>query len=99
MLIADKLEQVFLKRKGGGYEFLLVLEDAAGARERVTYNVPPALATNEEAATRSLGRWLSARGARSASKLRVRREVGGELTDAGQLREVLLAALTEQQDE
>lgn len=89
---ADRLEQVFLKRKRGGYELLLVLESAAGARQRVTVSVPPTVATSEQAAMAYLVRWLRGRGAGLAGMLRVRREVAGELEDAPELRQALLEA-------
>ncbi len=89
---ADRLEQVFIKRQGGGFELLLVLESAAGRRERVTLQAPPTVAANERAAVAFLLRWLRGRGAGLARLVRVRREVNGELQDAPELREALLAA-------
>ena len=89
---ADRLEQGFIKRVGAGYELLLVLESAAGRRERVTITAPPAVASNERAALGYLIRWLRSNGASLARLVRVRREVGGELSDAPELRELLLGA-------
>ena len=89
---ADRLEQLFVKRKGGGYELLLVLESAAGRRERVTLTAPPAVATSERAAVEYLVRWARGRGIVLADMLRVRREAGGELTDVPELRQLLLNA-------
>lgn len=89
---ADRLEQVFLKRTGAGFELLLVLESGAGRRERVTLTAPPAVARNERAAIGYLIRWLRNRGATLAGLVRVRREAGGELVDAPELRGLLLEA-------
>lgn len=96
---ADRLEQVFIKRVGAGYELLLVLESAAGRRERVTLAAPPAVASNEKGALEFLLRWLRVRGATLARLVRVRREVGGELVDAPDLRERLLSAGLDDDDE
>lgn len=94
-LRADRLEQLFVKRAGGGFEFLLVLENAAGARERVTFTAPPTLAATEMEALRRLAAWLAARGARPATKLRVRRESAAGLEEAPELKSALLRALKE----
>lgn len=89
---ADRLEQLFVKRTGASYELLLVMESAAGARQRVTLTAPPAVATSERAATQYLVRWLRGRGATLADKVRVRRQRGDALTEAPELRQLLLDA-------
>ncbi|MFA7460568.1 MAG: hypothetical protein WCY60_06130 [Trueperaceae bacterium] len=89
---ADRLEQVFVKRAGAGYELLLVLESDAGRRERVTLSVPKSVAATDTAAVAYLVRWLRSSGAGLAAKVRVRRERSGELSDAPQLRQQLLDA-------
>ena len=53
---ADRLEQVFVKRVGAGFELLLVLESAAGRREQVTLNAPSSVAGSESAAVEYLAR-------------------------------------------
>ncbi len=90
---ADRLEQVFVKRVGAGFELLLVLESAAGRRERVTLNAPSSVAGSESAAVEYLARWLLGRGGVPARRVRVRRERGGELHDAPELLQLLLAKL------
>lgn len=92
---ANRLEQLFVKRRGGGFELLLVLESTAGRRERVTVIVPPAVGGSERAAVEYLIRWARGRGIRLADLVRVRREAGGELTDAPELRRLLLEARLE----
>lgn len=82
-----------MKRAGGGFELLMVLETAAGARQRVTVTAPPTIARDEQGAVRYLANWLTARGARSAKMLRVRVERGGQLVDDPSLKALLLAAL------
>lgn len=81
-----------MKRAGGGFELLLVLESGAGRRERVTLAVPRSVAATEDAAVSYLVRWLGRSGAGLAAKVRVRRERNGELTDAPRLRQLLLDA-------
>lgn len=88
---ADRLEQLFVRRRGGGTELLLVLESEAGARQRVTLQAPPS--ADELAAIAFLARWLDRSGAAPAPRLRVRRERGGELADAPELRSALLREL------
>ncbi len=90
---ADRLEQVFVKRAGAGFGLLLVLESGAGGRERVTLAVPPSVAASEAAAVEYLVRWLTAGGYGLASLVRVRRERGGQLADAPELRRLLLSGV------
>ncbi len=89
-LRAELLEQVFVERRGGGFELLLVLESEAGARERVTLTAPPALATDERAAVTFAIRWLLGRGGGLARLVRVRRSRAGKLEDAPELRQLVL---------
>lgn len=90
---ADRLEQLFVKRSGGGHELILVLESPAGARERVTVAVPATAASDELAAVAYLVRWMRANGARLARRVRVRRDTGEDLIDAPDLRRALLDGL------
>lgn|SRR5690554_767285 len=92
---ADRVEQVFVKRAGAGYELLIVLESAAGRRERVTVNAPASVARTERGAVEYLARWLRGRGAGPARLVRVRCERGGELKDAPELRDRLLEILAD----
>jgi hypothetical protein len=84
------LDQVFLRRRAGRFEALLVIERETGARERVTL---PLSASDVAAAVVVLGRHL----ARSAavdtlSGARLRVERGGGLVDAPELAAALAAA-------
>ena len=90
---ADRLEQLFVKRTGAGYELLLVLESGAGARERVTLTAPPSVAASEPAAGRFVVRWLNGRGYGLADLVRVRVDKGGQLRDAPELRQLILTGV------
>jgi hypothetical protein len=90
---ADRLEQLFVKRSGGGFDLLLVLESPAGARERVTVAVPATAAADELAAVAYLVRWMQLHGAGLAELVRVRRDSGHDLIDAPDLRRALLNGL------
>lgn len=87
---ADRLEQLFVKRTGAGYELLLVLESDAGARERVSLTAPPSVAATDAAAVGFVVRWLNGRGFGLAQLVRVRVEKSGQLTDAPALRQALV---------
>jgi len=86
---ARALEQVFIERKSGVYELLLVLESVAGSRERVSLPTP---ARDEAGALDYLLAYLRQNGYDLARKLRVRRNDGGGLVDAPELVERLRAA-------
>lgn len=86
---ADVLEQVFLRRQAGRATLLLVLEAPSGARTRVTIQTPEG---DEEGAMRYLARYLKREGMSLSARLRVRRERGGALSDAPELRDVLVRA-------
>lgn len=96
---ADRLEQLFVKRSGGGFDLLLVLESPAGARERVSVSVPATAATDELAAVAYLVQWMQSHGAGLAQLVRVRRDSGGDLIDAPDLRRALLDGLAERGSE
>jgi hypothetical protein len=73
------LEQVFLRRRSGRYEALLVIERESGLRERV---VVPLAEGQPEAAVTSLGRHLARSGSvDDVSETRLRVEAGGSLRD------------------
>lgn len=79
---AEALEQVFVRRGAGTYELRLVLESAAGSRERVTLSAP---AADEAAALRFLLGYLRQNGLAISKNARVRRDRGGDLHDAPEL--------------
>jgi len=79
---AESLEQVFLARKGSGFELMLVLESVSGSRERVKL---PTAAAEEGAAINFLLAYLRQNGYGLAPRLRVRRDRGGTLSDAPEL--------------
>lgn len=85
------IEQVFLTRKGGGVEALLVLEDAAGARSRERFPVSTTRDLGD--AARRVARSLAQRGVRPARKVRLRVGRGEELLDAPELLGLFLAEL------
>ncbi len=76
-------------------ELLLVLESEAGSRERVTLQPPRTVSGGDAEATATLhvARWLVRHGYSLAPRLRVRRERGGALTDAPELRDELRRAV------
>lgn len=87
---AELLEQVFIERASGAFTLLLVLESAAGSRERVTLSAP---GVDEHAAVAFLASYLRQNGLRLARQLRVRRRRAGELVDAPDLVARLQAAI------
>lgn len=90
---AEALQQLFVKRRAGRVELLLVLESPSGSRQRRTVTTP---ATDEHAAIVYLARYLAQDGSRPHPRLRVRRDVGGELVDAPALKSALLEALADE---
>ncbi len=88
---ADMVEQVFLKRQAGVYQVLLVLESAAGRRERVNLTAPSG---DERATVDFVARYLLQRGASLAARPRLRVETGDGLSDAPLLLERLVTAVT-----
>jgi hypothetical protein len=86
---ADVLEQVFVRHRAGRATLLLVLEAPSGARTRVTLPSPEG---DEEGAMRFLARYLEREGLTPSGRLRVRRERGGSLSDAPELRDALVRA-------
>ncbi len=93
---ADTVEQVFVRRRGGHTEVLLVLESPAGERLRET--LPLGGVGFEEAARRAAVE-LARRGIRPARRLRVRSERGGSLDDDAALRDVFLRAWGDDEDD
>lgn len=85
----ERLEQVFVGRRGGRVELRLVLEAASGARTRTALLAPSA---DEGEAVRWAGRALARSGdVRDVARLRLRVERGGALVDDP----VLARALTD----
>lgn len=80
---------MFVKRRAGRIELLLVLESSSGNRERRSVATP---ATDDLGAMRYLARYLAQDGSRPHPRLRVRREQGAALEDAPELKAALLAA-------
>lgn len=82
------LQQVFLRRRGGQLEALIVLENLAGATYRET--LPLATADRAEG-VRKLARQLASRGTVSeVARLRLRVEAQGALQDDAALKQLLL---------
>lgn len=86
---ADVLEQVFVRHQAGRVTLLLVLEAPSGARTRATLQAPEG---DEEGAMRFLARYLEREDLAPSARLRVRRERGGSLSDAPELRDALVRA-------
>ena len=87
---AERLEQVFVGRRGGLIELRLVLEAASGARTRTTL-LSPAAAPDE--AVRWAGRALARAGeVRDVDRVRLRVERGGALVDDASLARGLVEA-------
>lgn len=85
-----ELEQLFLRRRAGRVEVMMVFEDPSGARHRETLPLPH---TDVGEAVGALGRILARRGdVDGAPRLRVREERGGELVDRTDLRDVFRGA-------
>lgn len=91
-----ELEQLFVRRRGGRIELLLVLEDPAGGRHRERLLLPYA---EPRAAVEALGRILARRGD-VAGRLspRVREERGGTLVDRPAWAEAFLDAFDAELD-
>jgi hypothetical protein len=76
---AERLEQVFVGRRGGRVELRLVLEAASGARTRTTLLAPGG---EPAEAVRWAGRALARAGeVRDVDRVRLRVERGGALVD------------------
>lgn len=87
---AERLEQVFVGRRGGRIELRLVLEAASGARTRTTLLAPGDV---PEEAVRWAGRALARAGeVRDVGRVRLRVERGGALVDDAALARGLVAA-------
>lgn len=89
------VEQVFLERKHGGTEVLLVLEDPAGGRTREKLPLP---IRDLEQAVLQVGRRLAQRGVGAAGKVRLRVGSEGRLRDDPQLLRLFLAELAAGQE-
>lgn len=87
---AERVEQLFLRRRGGRLEVLVVAETPAGERQRETLLAPTA---EPEAAVRYAAVQLARRGLVAAPRLRLRRERGGALVDDAALRRAFLEAM------
>lgn len=92
----DRVEQVFVRRRAGRIELLMVLESPAGDRERETLQAPTGL---PEEAVRFAGTHLARRGIAASGRLRLRVERGGKLVDDARLRDVLLSTLARESGE
>ena len=87
---AERLEQVFVGRRGGRIELRLVLEAASGARTRTTLLAPGAV---PDEAVRWAGRALARAGeVRDVERVRLRVERGGTLVDDAALARGLVEA-------
>ena len=87
---AERLDQVFVGRRGGRIELRLVLESASGARTRTTLLAPGA-APDED--VRWAGRALARAGeVRDVERVRLRVERGGTLVDDAVLARGLVEA-------
>lgn len=86
----NAVEQVFLERRGGRVEVLLVLEDDAGGRSRERLPLPT---SDLSEATRWTARRLAQRGIRPARKLRLRVAGGDDLRDDEVLLDLFLTEL------
>lgn len=87
---AERLEQVFVGRRGGRIELRLVLEAASGARTRTTLLAPGAA---PDEAVRWAGRALARAGeVRDVDRVRLRVERGGDLVDDAVLARGLVEA-------
>ncbi len=86
----DRVEQLFVRRRAGRIEVLMVLESPAGGRQRETLQTPT---SSPEAAVRFTATHLSRRGIVASDRLRLRIERGGDLVDDAPLRELLVATL------
>lgn len=85
----QKLDQVFLRLRGGHYECLLVLENLAGARQRETLVYPT---RNSIEAVRRVAKQLAYRGTIATVKdARFRHEVKGELKDDASLKRLFIS--------
>jgi hypothetical protein len=90
-----RVEQIFLERKGGVVEVLLVLEDDAGGRTRERFPVP----TVELAeAIRLSAQRLARRGVGPTRRVRLRVVRQGEMYDDGVLLDLFLGILGDDQD-
>ena len=86
----ERLEQVFVARRGGRIELRLVLEAASGARTRTTLLAPGAA---PDEAVRWAGRALARAGeVRDVDRVRLRVERGGRLVDDAALARGLVEA-------
>jgi len=92
----DRVEQLFVRRRAGRIELLMVLESPAGDRERETLQTPTG---SPEEAVRFAGIHLARRGIAASDRLRLRVERGGGLVDDSRLRALLLATLTRERVE
>lgn len=92
-----ELEQLFLRRRAGRVEAMMVLEDPSGARHRETLPLPH---TDALEAVAALGRILARRGdVDDAPRLRVREDRGGEWVDRPDLRDAFHAAFEAEADD
>ncbi|HKI57155.1 MAG TPA: hypothetical protein VKB31_08395 [Trueperaceae bacterium] len=87
---AEVVEQVFVRRRGGRVELLVVLETPAGERQRETLLAPT---SSPEEAVRYAAVQLARRGLGAATRLRLRRDLGGTLVDDPQLKQAFLRAM------
>ena len=92
----DRVEQLFVRRRAGRIELLMVLVSPAGDRERETLQAPT---SSPEEAVRFAGVHLARRGIAASERLRLRVERGGGLVDDALLREVLVTTLARERVE
>jgi hypothetical protein len=88
------LEQVFLRRRSGRIEALLVIERESGGRERETLLLP---SEDERAAASLLGRQLARRGrVDDVHDVRLRVDRAGSLQDEPELADLLVGAFLDE---
>ncbi len=86
---AETVEQLFVRRRGGRVELLVMLETPSGERQRETLLAPTA---SPDQAMHYAARQLARRGLRLGPRLRVRREQGSSLVDDPGLKRAFLGA-------
>ena len=91
------LDQAFVRLRGGQLEFLLVLENVAGARHRETLTFPT---RNTIEAVRRAAKHLAYRGdITEVSQVRLRREERGVLKDDASLQRLFVGEFARHSEE
>lgn len=88
-----EVEQVFVRKRGGMFELLVVTVAPSGARRRETLRFD---APNKRTAVRKAGKLLASRGdTEDASGVRLRVETRGQLHDDATLQREFISAFDE----